>query len=117
VLAATVAVTSALTNGAAAAGGGSSSSMIRAEFGPAGPCMVHVAWRESRLNPRAVNWADHHSDGSRGSFGLFQIGALWRRAGESVDSFYHRMIRPRANVRLAHVLYARYGLRPWGGFC
>ena len=93
--------------------------VIRAEFGTGalGACMLGIAWRESRLDPRAVNWSDHHSDGSRGSFGLFQIGALWRDRGESVGHFADRMLDARANAAMAHRLYLRARLSPWGGYC
>jgi hypothetical protein len=92
---------------------------IRAEFGSGrlGGCMAAIAWRESRNDPRAANWTDRHADGSRGSFGLFQLGALWRRPGEPVAAFAQRMYDPAANARLAHHIYNRYGLQPWGGTC
>jgi hypothetical protein len=92
---------------------------IRHEFGTGrlGGCMAAIAWRESRNNPRAANWTDRHSDGSRGSFGLFQIGALWRRDGESVAAFAVRMYDPAASAALAHRIYRRYGLQPWGNHC
>jgi hypothetical protein len=93
--------------------------VIRAEFGAGwlGGCMLAIAGRESAFNPRAANWTDVHSDGSRGSFGLFQIGAVHRRAGESPHSFARRMFDAAANARLAHVLYRVAGLGPWGGYC
>lgn len=98
---------------------GSSRAVIRQEFGtgPLGGCMLRIAWRESRLDAHAANWADHHADGSRGSFGLFQIGALWRARGEPVSSFAQRMFDPATNAQLAHRLYAHAGLAPWGGYC
>jgi hypothetical protein len=91
--------------------------VIRAEFGSGGlgACMVRIATRESRLRPRAANWGDWHEDGSRGSFGLFQIGADHRRAGEPVLEFAHRMFNPIANARMAHALYRVSGFQPWGG--
>jgi hypothetical protein len=93
--------------------------VIRREFGtgPLAGCFAGIAWRESRYNPRATNWHDLHADGSRGSFGLFQIGALNRRPGESVAAFARRMYDPAANAALAHELYRRFGLAPWGGRC
>ena len=92
---------------------------IRHEFGTGwlGGCMAGIAWRESRFDPRAANWGDRHADGSRGSFGALQIGALWRRPGESVAAFARRMYDPAANAALAHRLWRRYGLEPWGGRC
>lgn len=92
---------------------------IAAEFGPGptGACFWRIAWRESRLHPDAANWTDRHADGSRGSFGLLGIGALWRRPGETVRHFAQRMFDPEANARLAHRLYDRYGLQPWGNRC
>lgn len=93
--------------------------VILAEFGNGklGRCMVSVARRESRLNPRAANWSDRHSDGSYGSFGLFQIGAIHRAPGETIQAFARRMFNARANAQLAHRLYRGAGLRPWGGYC
>lgn len=92
---------------------------IYREFGPGrlGGCFSAIAWRESRYHPRAANWHDVHADGSRGSFGLLQIGALWRRQGEPVPAFARRMFRPAANLELGHRLYRRAGLQPWGGRC
>ena len=91
------------------------------EFGTGwlGHCMFRIAGRETgqTFDPRATIWRDLHADGSRGSFGLWQIGALHRAAGEAVDAFRRRMYRPRANARLAHRLYRRGGLTPWGGRC
>lgn len=92
---------------------------IRKEFGAGqlGGCFVAIAYRETggTYNTRATNWNDRHSDGSRGSFGALQIGALWRTRGESVDAFARRMYDPAANARLAHRIYRRHGLAPWGG--
>jgi len=94
---------------------------IRAEFGdgPLAGCMLGIAYRETggTYNPRATNWRDHHADGSVGSFGALQIGALWRRPGESVAAFAARMYDPAANAALAHRIYRLYGLQPWGGSC
>jgi hypothetical protein len=92
---------------------------IRREFGTGqlAGCMAAIAWRESRLDPKAANWTDRHADGSRGSFGLFQIGALWRREGETAAAFARRMAWPAANAALAHRIYRLYGLAPWGGRC
>jgi hypothetical protein len=92
---------------------------IQQEFGTGrlAGCMAAIAYRESRYNPRAANWTDRHADGSRGSFGAFQVGALWRRPGESVAAFARRMYDPRANAALAHQLYRRFGLQPWGNRC
>lgn len=92
---------------------------ITREFGagPLGACFWKIADRESRLDPRAANRHDVHSDGSRGSYGALQVGALWRRRGESVEAFARRMFDPVENARLAHRLFDRYGLAPWGGRC
>src|SRR5262245_19090921 len=94
---------------------------IRAEFGTGwlGGCFLGIAYRETggTYNPRAANWTDHHTDGSVGSFGALQIGALWRDRGESVAAFARRMYDPHANAALAHRIYDRYGLQPWGGSC
>jgi len=92
---------------------------IRLTFGAGalGACFRSIAWRESRMRPHRTNWQDVHSDGSRGSFGLFQIGAVHRRAGEPVSLFRLRMLVPLANAREARRLYLSDGLRPWGGRC
>jgi hypothetical protein len=92
---------------------------IRHEFGTGrlAGCFTAIAWRESRYNARAANWTDRHADGSRGSFGLFQIGALWRQPGESVAAFARRLYDPAASAALAHRIYRRYGLQPWGNRC
>jgi hypothetical protein len=91
---------------------------IRAAFGTGetAGCFMAIADRETggTFNPRAANWRDRHADGSRGSFGLLQIGALWRRPGETVAAFAARMFDPRANARLARRLFDRYGVQPWG---
>lgn len=105
--------------GAALARSGSPESALVAEFGSGwlGQCFLSLARRESRMRPDAANWSDRHSDGSRGSFGLLQIGAVHRRSGESVASFARRMFDPAENARLGHALYRGSGLRPWGGSC
>jgi len=63
---------------------------IRAEFGTgaAAGCMVAIAYRESRYNPRAANLTDRHSDGSRGSFGLFLVGSLLTGLYMSAQGFF-----------------------------
>ena len=99
----------------ARAHGGSSIAAIRAVFPAATEnAAIRVARCESRLYARAANWRDRHSDGSRGSFGLFQIGALHRARGESVAAFARRMFDPVANARVAYRL-SRGGRnwRPW----
>lgn len=92
---------------------------IRHEFGTGrlGGCFVAIAWRESRYRARAANWTDRHADGSVGSFGPFQIGALWRAPGETVGEFAQRMYRPAEAARLAHRIYRLNGLQPWGNRC
>lgn len=85
--------------------------------GPTAACFWRIAERESHLSPHEENLADRHADGSRGSFGALQIGALWRRPGETVDHFARRMFNPAENARAAHWLYLRFGLQPWGGYC
>jgi len=98
---------------------GRSLAAIRQVFGRGelAACMLRVAWRESRLEPRAANWSDRHSDGSHGSFGLFQIGAVHRAHGELVEHFARRMFEPAPNARVARTLFAESGLLPWGGYC
>ena len=93
-------------------------SVIRHEFGSGrlGGCFMAIANRETggTFDPAAANWGDRHADGSRGSFGLLQIGALWRRPGETVTAFARRMFDPAQNAALAHRIYRRYGIAPWG---
>lgn len=93
--------------------------------------MVCIANRESHLNPKAVNWSDSHptSEGTfRGSFGLFQIGALHsqhsRGAARGITKGNpYRLLDPKVNIEAAWRLY-QSGLRsgsnplgPWGGGC
>lgn len=85
---------------------------IARTFGETTVSARRVAYCESKLRPRAANWSDRHSDGSRGSFGLFQIGALHRARGESVAAFARRMFDPLQNARLAYRLSR--GGRSWG---
>ena len=88
---------------------------IRQEFGTGwlGGCFARIAWRESRYNTRASNWTDVNG----GSHGALQINGVWRRQGESVQAFAVRMYDPAANAALAHQIYRRYGLQPWGNPC
>jgi hypothetical protein len=88
---------------------------IRAEFGTGwlAGCFTGIAFRESRYNPRAANRRDVNG----GSYGALQINGVWRRRGESVAAFARRMYDPAANAALAHSIYRRYGLGPWGGRC
>jgi hypothetical protein len=88
---------------------------IRQEFGTGwlGGCFAHIAWRESRFNPRASNWTDANG----GSHGALQINGVWRRVGETPHAFAVRMYDPRQNAALAHNIYRRYGLAPWGSPC
>lgn len=75
-----------------------------------------IARRETggTFDPRSVNWRDRHSDGSRGSFGLFQIGAIHRGI---VGGDTRRLLDPWVNAQAALILYRRDGLAPWGGGC
>jgi len=93
--------------------------LLRREFGTRlGACFLSIAKRETggTYDPRAANYADRHSDGSYGSFGLLQIGAIHRGSAETIIAFRNRMWIPENNVRLGHALYRRSGLRPWGGY-
>lgn len=85
-----------------------------------GACFLSIAERETggTFDPRAANWSDYHpDDGSRGSFGLLQIGADHRARGEAIAHFARRMFVLRANVAYARVLFNVAGLSPWGGTC
>lgn len=90
---------------------------IRSVFRSRSSAAIEVSRCETggSFDPHAVNWRDHHSDGSHGSFGLFQIGALHRSPGESVRAFARRMFDPVANAWMAYRL-SRGGTRwgPWG---
>lgn len=84
---------------------------IHRVFGPSAWKAIRVARCESGLNARAENRTDRHSDGSVGSFGLLQIGAIHRARGESVAAFRLRMFRPLENARVAYRLSG--GGRVW----
>ncbi len=79
---------------------------IRLVFGPAADRAIRVAYCETAgtLSPTAANLTDRHSDGSRGSWGLFQIGSVHREQGESVAAFRARMFDPVQNARMAYRL-------------
>ena len=89
-------------------------SIIRQVFGTNASKALRVAYCETggTFSPRAANPGDHHSDGSRGSWGLFQVGSLHRSRGESVESFRQRMFDPWQNARLAYRLSR--GGTSWG---
>ena len=76
--------------------------IIVAVFGIHGPEALRVAHCESRLQPRADNGSN---------FGIFQINAVHRRHGESVEHFRRRMFSIRANVHTAFAL--SHGGRDW----
>jgi len=86
---------------------------IRRLWGPQAATAECIVRRESRWNPRAINWRDQHSNG-RGSFGLMQIGRVW--IGYTRND-WRPLLDPVVNVRVAHRIYQRYGWRPWGGGC
>jgi hypothetical protein len=79
---------------------------IRLVFGPAADRAIRVAYCETAgtLSATAANPTDRHSDGSLGSWGLFQIGSVHREPGESVAAFRARMFNPLANARMAYRL-------------
>jgi hypothetical protein len=101
-------------------------SMIYSAFGTGwrGQTMLCIAKRESNLDPSAVNWSDRHptSEGTfKGSFGLFQIGALHvqhsRGSGRQIaGGNVYRLLDPKVNIAVAKRL-ARGGLGPWNGGC
>jgi hypothetical protein len=100
--------------------------MIYKAFGTGwkGRTMLCIARRESNLNPKAVNWSDRHptSEGTfKGSFGLFQIGALHAQHSRGVARQItkgnpYRLLDPKVNIAVAKRM-ARNGLGPWGGGC
>jgi len=79
---------------------------IRLVFGPQADRAIRVAYCETAgtLSATAANPTDLHSDGSRGSWGLFQIGSVHRQPGESVAAFRARMFDPVQNARMAYRL-------------
>lgn len=79
---------------------------IRLVFGPTADRAIRVAYCETAgtLSPSAANWTDRHSDGSLGSWGLFQIGSVHRAPGESIAAFRSRMFDPVQNARMAYRL-------------
>ena len=79
---------------------------IRQVFGPTADRAIRVAYCETAgtLSATAANPTDRHSDGSLGSWGLFQIGSVHRERGESVAAFRARMFDPLANARMAYRL-------------
>jgi hypothetical protein len=93
--------------------------------------MVCIANRESHLNPKAINWNDRHptSEGTfKGSFGLFQIGALHAQhsrgtARNLTGGNQYKLLDPYVNIQAAYHLYmagrkvGQSGLGPWGGGC
>lgn len=88
--------------------------------GYTGQKMFCIANNESKLNPRAENKTDSHYDGRlgyyiKGSFGLFQIGALHRNDNETVEQFRIRMFNPIQNINIAYKLYKASGFYPWTG--
>lgn len=75
-----------------------------------------VGYVESGFNPFATNGRDRHSDGSVGSFGWPQIGALHRARGESVAAFRRRMYDPVQAAEQAWRLSERgTDFSPWTG--
>jgi len=79
---------------------------IRMVFGSAADRALRVARCETggTLSATAANPSDRHSDGSLGSWGLFQIGSIHRAPGESVAAFRQRMFDPVANAQAAYRL-------------
>lgn len=76
---------------------------IRQVFGSEAERAIRVARCETggTLSPTAANPADRHSDGSLGSWGLFQIGSVHRKPGESIQAFKVRMFDPVQNAQMA----------------
>jgi hypothetical protein len=92
------------TSGAHPRGRADSVTAIRTVFGKGAERASRVARCESKLDSTAANLTDRHSDGSRGSWGLFQIGSVHRGPGESVAAFRRRMTNPAENARVAYRL-------------
>ncbi len=84
-----------------------------------GDFMLCVVRRESGFAPTAANWRDSHG----GSFGLWQINAVWSPRGYVSRSdpvsmaWVHRMFDPQQNAAVALALYRRSGTGPWRGHC
>lgn len=73
---------------------------------------MRVVECESGFNQWAANLRDHHSDGSRGSFGWFQVGAIWRNDPE-VHGNISRLYLPWTNARVAYRIWKRQGWWAW----
>lgn len=67
---------------------------------------------ESGFNQWAANLRDRHSDGSIGSYGYFQVGALWRHDPE-VKGNINRLYLPWTNARVAYRIWKRQGWWAW----
>ena len=67
---------------------------------------------ESGFNQWATNTTDIHSDGSRGSFSWFQVGAIWRHDPE-VKGNIRRLYLPWTNARVAYRIWKRQGWWAW----
>jgi hypothetical protein len=84
---------------------------IRAAFPGDGDWAVMVAWRESRCQPGAVNWAESCGSGSH-AHGLFQMCFPMHlptfRAVGCTDP-----LSAECNIRAAAHLYAGAGRSPW----
>jgi len=63
-------------------------------------------------NPRAVNWRDVHSDGSRGSFGWLQVGAVHRNLADAHGKT-SRLLLPWTNARVALEVFRSQGWGAW----
>lgn len=73
---------------------------------------MRVVECESGFNQWAANLRDRHSDGSVGSYGYFQVGALWRHDPE-VKGNINRLYLPWTNARVAYRIWKRQGWWAW----
>lgn len=73
---------------------------------------MRVVECESGFNQWAANLRDYHSDGSRGSYGWFQVGAIWRHDPE-VKGNVARLYLPWTNARVAYRIWKRQGWWAW----
>ena len=73
---------------------------------------MRVVECESGFNQWAANLRDRHSDGSVGSYGYFQVGALWRHDPE-VKGNVNRLYLPWTNARVAYRIWKRQGWWAW----
>jgi hypothetical protein len=80
-----------------------------AHYGVSRRKAIHVAWRESRFQPRAYNAAG-------GAAGVFQhLVKYWPDRAKDFGFREWSVFNARANVIVSMKMVRRYGWWPWGG--